>query len=246
MIVVTEKQNPDIIELTAVGPQGPVGTQGPVGSQGPEGPIGPVGPPGPGGSRANYGSFYDVTTQTLNTVNVEQPVRIGSTLENFNVDLVDNKIVFREAGTYSFTFSLQFTNNDNNTVHTGKVWLKYQGEVYPNSASYVAVPGRRGQIPGELIATVNFVATATGEDDFVEIFWTADSVQLSLSTIGPFGSIPASPSVILTVVPAMYSQSDVSLDISQTPEYLGQIAVVNGEGYIAVGTISSDDWKQIT
>lgn len=222
MIVVTEKQNPDIVEVIAIGPQGP------------------------GGSRANYGSFYDTTTQTLVSPNVEQRVRIGSTLEHLNVDLVDNKIIFREPGTYSFTFSLQFTNTEDNAVHTAKAWLKYQGLVYPNSASYFAVPGARAGVPGELLGTVNFVATATGEDDYVELFWTADNQAVRLTTIGPFGSIPASPSVILTVVPTMYSQSDIADNITITPEYVGQIAVVTGEAYIAVGTSSSADWKKVT
>ena len=107
------------------------------------------GPAGPGGNRGNYGSFYDLTDQALVTANVEQRVRIGTTLEKLNVDLVDNKIVFRDAGTYSFTFSIQFTNTENNVVHSAKVWLKYQGVVYPDSASYFAIPGARTGVPGE-------------------------------------------------------------------------------------------------
>jgi hypothetical protein len=226
MIVVTEKENPDIVEVIAVGPQGPSGL---------------------GGSIANYGSFYDNTTQTLVSSNVEQRIRIGSTLVNLNIDLVDNKIVFREPGTYSLTFSLQFTNSANNAVHTAKAWIKYQGTAYPNSASYFAIPSSRQGVPGELIGTVNFVATATGENDYVELFWTADTQSVSLTTIGPFGTIPAAPCVILTVVPVIYNQSnDVANVISGIPEYIGQIAVVAGEAYIAVGTSSSANWKKVT
>ena len=164
------------------------------------------GPAGPGGVRGNYGSFSDFTDQNLVSVNVGQRVRIAQTLENLNVDLVDNKIVFRQAGTYSFTFSVQLTNAANNIAHTAKVWLKYQGNVYPNSASHFAVPTAKSGVPGELTGTVNFVATATGLDDYVELFWTADSTQVRLETIPASGDVPLAPSVILTVAQVMYTQ----------------------------------------
>ena len=164
------------------------------------------GPAGPGGVRGNYGSFFDTTDQALVTANVEQRVRIAGTLENLNVDLVDNKIVFREAGAYSFTFSVQLTNAASNTPHTAKVWLKYQGAVYPNSASYFTIPTAKSGVPGELIGTVNFIASATGEDDYVELFWTADSTQVQLTSIDATGSVPLAPSVILTVAQVMYTQ----------------------------------------
>lgn len=180
--VVTENTVTDTVEITARGPAGP------------------------GGNHGNYGSFYDTTDQALVSANVEQRVRIATTLEHRNVDLVDNKIVFRDAGTYSFTFSLQFTNAASNTPHTAKVWLKYQGVVYPDSASYFAIPTAKSGVPGELVGTVNFVATATGEDDYVELFWTAESTQVAIATIDATGTIPASPGVILTVVQVMYTQ----------------------------------------
>ena len=180
--VVTENTVTDVVEITSRGPAGP------------------------GGARGNYGSFYDLTDQALVTANVEQRVRIATTLEHLNVDLVDNKIIFRDPGTYSLTFSIQFTNTENNAVHGAKVWLKYQGVVYPDSASYLAVPGARGGVPGEALATVNFVATATGADDYVEIFWTADSTQVAITTIDATGTIPNAPGVILTVAQVMYGQ----------------------------------------
>lgn len=34
--------------------------------------------------------------------------------------------------------------------------------------------------------------------------------------------------------------------VSSSPSYIGQLAIVDGVGYIAVGTSSSSDWKQIT
>ena len=34
--------------------------------------------------------------------------------------------------------------------------------------------------------------------------------------------------------------------ISSTPSFIGQLAVVDGIGYMAVGTSGASDWKQIT
>ena len=39
---------------------------------------------------------------------------------------------------------------------------------------------------------------------------------------------------------------EVATAITGTLSYIGQIAVVGGVGYMAVGTSSSADWKQIT
>lgn len=204
------------------------------------------GPAGPGGARGNYGSFYDTTDQAIVTANVGQRLRIASVIGNLNVDLVDNKIIFRDGGIYSMTFSVQLINVENNAVHGARIWLKYQGSAYPNSASYIAVPGARGGTPGEIIATVNFVAPATGDDDYVEVFWTAESTNVSVATIDATGSIPAAPGVILTVTQVMYMQTTTLSSINATPQYTGQMAVVGGQGYIAVGTTGTADWKQIT
>lgn len=43
-----------------------------------------------------------------------------------------------------------------------------------------------------------------------------------------------------------FGQNGVYTTVSNTPNFLGQFAVVNGVGYIATGTTSSADWKQIT
>jgi hypothetical protein len=52
--------------------------------------------------------------------------------------------------------------------------------------------------------------------------------------------------VILTVTQVMYMQTTTLSSISATPQYTGQMAVVGGQGYIAVGTTGTADWKQIT
>lgn len=182
-VVVTENQTTNVVEVTARGPQGP------------------------GGNLGNYGSFYDTTDQPLVAANVAQRVNINTTLENRNVTIVDGgKITFDAPGVYSLTFTLQLTNSENNTVHGASAWIKYNGTNWPYSASHIHVPGARSGDPGETILAVNFVATAVGNGDYVEIYWTGESTVLSVDTVPANGSVPAAPGVILTVVQVMYLQ----------------------------------------
>ena len=165
------------------------------------------GPQGVGGAKGNYGSFYDTSNQPLLSTLSEQVIDINSTLEAVNISIEnDNEITFAEGGTYSMTFSIQFTNTENNTIHTAAFWLKYNGDVYPNSASQIEVPGAKGGTKGATIATVNFVSTATA-GDVVQLFWSASSTNVSLETYtNGLPGTPASPSIILTVVQVMYTQ----------------------------------------
>lgn len=174
---------------------------------GAQGPRGPIGETGLGGALGSYLSAYDTTDQPALAVSTPQRLNINTLAEAKTISLVDGgRIVFHEPGTYSFTFSIQFTNGENNVINRASVWLKYQDEYYPYSASHFDIPAFRNQKPGELVATVNFVASATGEDDWVEVWWEATSTQVKAETIESPNGIPDSPSVILTVTQVMYTQ----------------------------------------
>jgi hypothetical protein len=116
-----------------------------------------------------------------------------------------SKIYFENSGTYSLTFSVQLTNTENNTINSAVVWLRYKGTDWPLSASHVDIPGARGGTPGGLIATVNFVATSTG-DDYVEIYWQTQSNNVGIVTYPATATYPASPAIILTVAQVMSTQ----------------------------------------
>lgn len=240
--VITEKEDVSVIQAGQPGPRGPVG------------PIGPMGPTGSGGVLGNYGSFLDTTTQELTTANVGQPIYLNTTLENRNVRLVDgHKIVFDAAGTYSFTFSCQFTN-DSNDVKRASLWLHYQGVNYPNSASHVSVNARHGTEDGKSIVTVNFVATALGTQDFVEIYWAADSTSVALETVGGYDGVPVSPSIILTVVQVMYTQigpvgpegppglSEDAVAYARQTDFVGEDVIYRGEAE-AGSPLTSPLWR---
>ena len=197
---------------------GPTGLQGPTGIQGATGPQGITGPTGPqgatgvtgaGGALGYYGSFLDTTTQALASTTVAQAININTTAESNGISIVSgNRITFAHQATYSFTFSLQLTNTDT-AIQKATVWLRYNGTDYPDSASVIDVPNSHGGKDGNIIATVNFVASsAIGGGDYVQLYWSGTNTALSIQTIaaGTSPTTPVSPSVILTVTQVMYTQ----------------------------------------
>lgn len=166
----------------------------------------PRGPTGPGGTIGCFGNYYDTTDQQLVEVNVEQLVRIGTTVEQVRMTRSGSgRITFAEDATYSLTFSIQFTNTDN-AIHTAAVWLKKNGTTLADSASNFDIPAKKAAINGQLIGTVNFVMTVVA-GDYVELWWTGNSTALWVETVDALAPVPAAPAVILTITQVMYTQT---------------------------------------
>lgn len=150
----------------------------------------------------SYGAFYDTTDQPFLTLGTPQAVRINSQYISSGVSIVGGtKITFAKAGIYSLSFSLQVVNPDN-AVHSIDCWLKYNGNNYPNSTTrFDMQPRKNFGIPSYLVANFELTGAAQNAGDYVEIYWNADSTQLSLeefpAQVSP--SIPETPSVIVNV-----------------------------------------------
>lgn len=172
-IIIDDSQTPTLVEVVTEGPAGGI-TQG------------------------SYGSFLDTTTQILTSANIATRVNIVTTVLANNVSLVDNRIVFNKAGIYSLIFSVQLQNYSN-TIHAAGLWLRFNGQDYPNSATAIDVPALRQSKPGEIVCTVNFIGEAQNIGDYVELYWGADSTQVRIATIPVNGYKPAAPGVIVTV-----------------------------------------------
>lgn len=168
------------------------------------------GPVGAGGALGYYLSSYDTTDQPILNTTLAQPILINTVLESSGISIEDgSKITFSEHATYSFTFSIQFTNNSN-SIQTATVWLKYKGVDYPYSSSHFDIPAIKAGKPGSTVGTVNFVATSeNGGGDYVELYWAGTSTALKIDTF-PAGInpvYPVAPGVILTVTQVMYLQA---------------------------------------
>lgn len=146
----------------------------------------------------NYGSFYDTTTQTLATLNTPQAIRINTVDFASNVTLVTGtKITIANVGTYNLQWSGQFANSGTSAADV-RVWLRYNGVDYPQSASIVTIPAKHGSVSGHCIAAWNWLGKSQATGDYVEIWWVSDSADVSLIAY-PANSGPAVPSVIVTL-----------------------------------------------
>ena len=105
-------------------------------------------------------------------------------------------------------YSIQLKNIDN-AIHYADIWLKYNGSDYPDSTTRFHIPARKNASEfGYAVATVNFVGTSVASGDYVELWWHADSTQVSIEYL-PAGVAPvhpATPSVIATFTQVMYTQ----------------------------------------
>jgi len=194
-----------------IGPTGPQGIQGIQGVQGVQGntgatgPTGATGATGAGGALGNFGSFYDTTDQAGPLT--AQVVAIGSTASGSGVSLSGTgRIVIANPGTYKLTYSLQLVNIDN-AIHYADIWLKYNGSNYPDSNTRFFVPARKNSTEfGYAVATVDFIGTSTAANDYVELFWVASDVNVSIETIAAYDGVPQTPGVIVNVAQVMYTQ----------------------------------------
>ena len=147
----------------------------------------------------DYGSFYDITPQTIPAPYSVAQVQIGNTVFNNNIQIASGtQIVFDNAGKYNVEFSLQVTNTSAQERQF-YLWLDYLSSPVANSASVITIPKQHAGGNGHVVAAWNFYVDVNAGDN-VELMWTSDSILVKLEAITPpVPSIPTIPSVIVTV-----------------------------------------------
>lgn len=147
----------------------------------------------------NYISLYDTTSQPAAAINTPQVITINTVDFASNTSIVDgSKITIDNVGTYNLQWSGQFSNTDASD-HDVRVWLRYNGVDYPNSASVLTIPGKHGSIPGHVIAAWNWLGKSQTSGDYVQIVWSSASTAVSLTNYPAGEGGPAAPSVIVTL-----------------------------------------------
>ena len=149
-----------------------------------------------------YGAFYDTTDQPFLAVGTPQAVRINSQYLSNGISIVGgDRITFSQTGVYTLSFSLQVINPDN-AVHSFDCWIKYNGNNYPHSTTrFDMQPRKNSGIASYLVANFELTGMAQNAGDYVQIFWHANSTQLSLAEFAAQTSpaIPETPSVIVNI-----------------------------------------------
>lgn len=166
-----------------------------------------LGPQGPGGVLGLYGSFIDTTDQPLVSTAAAQPITINTTLENRGVTIAANsRITFELAGTYKVLASVQVTNLGNNITEID-FFLKKNGTTVPDSNARIDVHQRKSvTVPHHECFTIEHQLTLAA-GDYLELWWFADHIDITLETLASDGIHPQAPSVILNVAQVMYAQT---------------------------------------
>lgn len=146
-------------------------------------------------------STYSSASQNLVTSGSEQPVTFTSVWSNKEIDLQDsNRFILQKPGTYSLNFSATVTNTDN-AVHDAWFWIKFNGNNYPFSAKRMTVaPRKNADTPSSQQYNITIVGVSQNVNDYVELYWTADSSTVNLTYTTGNGIIPESPATIASIV----------------------------------------------
>ena len=161
--------------------------------------------------KADYGSFYDTSTQSITSTTTAYLVGINTTDLPDGISIQSgSKITVSKTGIYNLQFSIQFVNTDGSDQNAN-LWLR-KGWVTPSDAggsefdlpftnSQVTVPGKHGLVNGQIIAAWNYLLSLNA-GEYVQLWWQAEHIGVALETI-PAGATPVtpvSPSVIVTMM----------------------------------------------
>lgn len=180
---------------------------GVTGAQGPQGPSGVISATAPitntGTSSAAiigldmaYLGAYDTTQQTIASTTTAYKLNIGTAYTSHAITLSNSRMTFTHAGTYNLTFSIQFVSSDN-AAQDATVWTRWNGVDAPFTSSVVTVPAKHSTVNGKTVMQVSFIG-AFAANDYLEIWWHADSTNVSVQTVaaGTNPTTPVSPGVI--------------------------------------------------
>lgn len=153
-----------------------------------------------------WGSFWDLTSQTA-TADTPTAILLRSrdTANRGTSVVADSRITFDQAGVYSLTFSIQFSNTDT-AIHDINVWLRKNdsgatGDV-PATTSKFSIISSHGGIEGNVIGTVNYVLPVVA-NDYLELMWATSNAQAYIhaeaAQTTPYAH-PSIPGIICTVV----------------------------------------------
>jgi hypothetical protein len=153
-----------------------------------------------------HGSFYHDATITPAAANTAYVIPLNTTISAETSDIsiaTSTLITIAKAGIYNIQFSLQLSNSDTSNEQDFDIWLRKNGaDVTASNTQYTIVKKHSGT-NGHNVAALNFLVTAAANDYF-ELAYAVTSTSVTIEAIPAITSPytrPATPSVIVTVVP---------------------------------------------
>lgn len=121
-------------------------------------------------------------------------VDISQTVASTTINATKSSRVEVDAlGVYNFQFSAQCDNTSGGD-HLIYIWIRKNGTDVPETASKIRLKGSAG----EQVAAWNWLVNLAA-NDYIELMWSADDLNVQLLAAAASAPVPAIPSVILTV-----------------------------------------------
>lgn len=147
----------------------------------------------------DYGTFTDLTAQTLAAINTPTPLKLNTTEISNGVTIVNDgsgnptRITVAQAGFYQIAVSNQYTSA-NSSLKDVQTWLRVNGTNVTDSNSYVSLNGNGVNV---IFSTTYSLSLNAG--DYVQVMWASNDTAVSINYIAATGYSPASPSTIVSV-----------------------------------------------
>lgn len=147
-------------------------------------------------SASQYGTFYDLTTQTAANTTTAYNVAIGNQDGYNGISLSGvGRITFTQPGIYHIGIGIQLANSDT-AAHDVQIWLRKNGTDIPYSTSVYSVPAKHGTTEGHIIAQDSNIYQFAA-NDYIEVWWHTNNVTTYIV------SLPASVTPVYPVAPSV-------------------------------------------
>jgi hypothetical protein len=180
-----------------------------------------------------YNQIISTSNQTATYTNAAYAVTYDTSDFPDGITIASgSRITFANKGIYCITYSIEF-EGDNTATETVDIWLRYKGTDITNSNSRFGIPSRKSAgVPSSLIAVTPIMVNVVADTDYIEIMWRVSDTSVSIkhyaaiSASGTTPAIPATPSVIVSVV-YISAQFPTTTYVAPLPVFgFGQIGTI--------------------
>ena len=142
----------------------------------------------------DYGSFDATTDQTLGATNTATAVALQDTLSSNGVTLSDSsRLNVSQAGFYQIDANIQVASSSA-SAKTAYFWMRKNGTDVTATTRAITIDINGGYSTLSLNYTISLEA-----DDYIEVYWAADSTDVTLDALAASAFAPSSPSVLVKV-----------------------------------------------
>lgn len=184
-----------------------------------------------------FGAFESVVDQPIAAANTAYAMTLDTTDYTNGVTISNSsRINVKNAGVYNLQWSGQFNNTDTQ-IHDVNVWLRKNGTDIAGSTGVISVPNSHGGVDGHIISGWNYFLQLAA-DDYIELYWTSSSTQVSLQFY-PTGTSPTRPSTASLIATMNMVSTQGSSGSS------GLFVSTQGKGFATVSHYANSDTDKI-